>query len=374
MIPDIVRADYPALENAARQFAEEERRIRTVLTSVEEQLRILRGGGWDADAASAFCGEMERDVCPGIARLATSLGQAAATTRAIARLFRQAEEEAAAFLGAADEAEEPLPLKEGNVLFREVANRFPPEQEPTPEPDPTPEPQPTPEPVPTPEPTPTPTPTAPPPTQEPPPPTEEPPPSSGNPADDILSGGLAMAGGISLVNPFPGPEDAVAGAVAFGTLVVAGIAGLIWILSQSNEQPMDSGQAGESAGQDGQAGAEAGAGAGANPAPTTAPLTGGQTYTSPDGTDWQVNDQKARQAGRRGWDEQDISDVIDNPADTGTAVDRSTGDPATVYYGEDGHYVVRNDVTGQVIQVSDRNDPNWVDDTDPSNPRPITPR
>jgi hypothetical protein len=36
-------------------------------------------------------------------------------------------------------------------------------------------------------------------------------------------------------------------------------------------------------------------------------------------------------------------------------------DDATAYYDKNGNYVVRNDRTGEIIQVSDRNDPNWVD-------------
>jgi RHS repeat-associated protein len=35
-------------------------------------------------------------------------------------------------------------------------------------------------------------------------------------------------------------------------------------------------------------------------------------------------------------------------------------DPATAYYSREGGYVVRNDRTGDIVQVSDRNDPDWV--------------
>jgi filamentous hemagglutinin len=34
-------------------------------------------------------------------------------------------------------------------------------------------------------------------------------------------------------------------------------------------------------------------------------------------------------------------------------------DPATAYINSDGSYVVRNDRTGDIVQVSDRTDPNW---------------
>lgn len=35
-------------------------------------------------------------------------------------------------------------------------------------------------------------------------------------------------------------------------------------------------------------------------------------------------------------------------------------DPATAYFDANGHYVVRNDVTRAIVQVSNRNDPNWI--------------
>lgn len=34
-------------------------------------------------------------------------------------------------------------------------------------------------------------------------------------------------------------------------------------------------------------------------------------------------------------------------------------DPATAYIDESGHYVVINDRTNDVVQISNRNDPDW---------------
>lgn len=69
---------------------------------------------------------------------------------------------------------------------------------------------------------------------------------------------------------------------------------------------------------------------------------------------------------KRGWTEMDIEDTILNPASTravrdnrhlpdGTMLDQ----PATIYVRSDGSYVIRNDVTGDIVQISNRNDPNW---------------
>lgn len=70
----------------------------------------------------------------------------------------------------------------------------------------------------------------------------------------------------------------------------------------------------------------------------------------------------AGQMGRRGWSESSIDDVLNNPFTTRGATNRATGNRATAYYLRDGSYVVRDDVTGDVVQISDRFDPDWVPD------------
>jgi len=76
----------------------------------------------------------------------------------------------------------------------------------------------------------------------------------------------------------------------------------------------------------------------------------------------------ADQMGKRGWTESSIQSAIDNPVKTvvtkDTRFDTVSGsrlnDPATGYIIEDGSYVVRNDRTGAIVQVSNKNDPEWV--------------
>ncbi|MFA5502708.1 MAG: colicin E5-related ribonuclease, partial [Sulfurovaceae bacterium] len=73
------------------------------------------------------------------------------------------------------------------------------------------------------------------------------------------------------------------------------------------------------------------------------------------------------QMASRGWTDESIKAVVSNPAKkvitqdirfnpaTGTRLN----DPATGYIAKDGSYVVRNDRTGQIVQVSNKNKPNW---------------
>ena len=76
----------------------------------------------------------------------------------------------------------------------------------------------------------------------------------------------------------------------------------------------------------------------------------------------------AVQMGKRGWTESSIQSVIDKPIKTvvtkDTRFDTVSGsrlnDPATGYVAKDGSYVVINDRTGAIVQVSNKNDPGWI--------------
>jgi RHS repeat-associated protein len=86
-----------------------------------------------------------------------------------------------------------------------------------------------------------------------------------------------------------------------------------------------------------------------------------------------ITEKIRKQMAKRGWTEQSIKDTVDSPYTTCGAYDKATGHSATAYYNKDGSYVVRNDVTGDVVQISKRGDPNWTPDSSIVNPYKPTP-
>jgi hypothetical protein len=64
-----------------------------------------------------------------------------------------------------------------------------------------------------------------------------------------------------------------------------------------------------------------------------------------------------RDLAKRGWTRESVRATIRNPHGTARGVYKGNGDPATYYFNEDGSFVVRNDRTRDVIQLSDRKDP-----------------
>ncbi len=68
----------------------------------------------------------------------------------------------------------------------------------------------------------------------------------------------------------------------------------------------------------------------------------------------------------RGWTRKDIEEALERPKQAIAVRDvrfllggSRLDDPATAFIRPDGHYVVRNDATGDIVQISDRLDPEW---------------
>lgn len=72
---------------------------------------------------------------------------------------------------------------------------------------------------------------------------------------------------------------------------------------------------------------------------------------------------KQRQMSRRGWTKSSIDEIVNRPAMTrpSVAINKRRNvivrDPATAYIRLDGHYVVRNDVSGELVQMSNTKKP-----------------
>jgi hypothetical protein len=59
----------------------------------------------------------------------------------------------------------------------------------------------------------------------------------------------------------------------------------------------------------------------------------------------------------RGWIERQIREAVDAPIGISTDNTGGKAEPATVYGSNEGGYVVINDMTRRVIQISDKNNP-----------------
>ena len=98
-----------------------------------------------------------------------------------------------------------------------------------------------------------------------------------------------------------------------------------------------------------------------------AKYVGGKLITK-SGTHIEIESKIAKQMPKRGWDVDSIDNTISKPHNTvvttDTRYDKISGarlnEPATAYINKDGSYVVRNDISGKIVQVSDKYKPDWV--------------
>ncbi|HCW3271682.1 TPA: transposase [Listeria monocytogenes] len=75
---------------------------------------------------------------------------------------------------------------------------------------------------------------------------------------------------------------------------------------------------------------------------------------------------------KRGWSEESVKSVVDHPHTTRKSGNKATGNDATVFYDKDGSYVIIDDKTKEIVQISDKFDKNWVPDAgiaDPCKPK-----
>jgi len=81
-----------------------------------------------------------------------------------------------------------------------------------------------------------------------------------------------------------------------------------------------------------------------------------------------LSDKIRKQMESRGWTENTIKQTLDDSFTTRVATDKATGNAATAYYNADGSYVVADNITGKVIQISNRFDRAWIPDDTIINP------
>ena len=65
----------------------------------------------------------------------------------------------------------------------------------------------------------------------------------------------------------------------------------------------------------------------------------------------------------RGWTEDLIRNTVENPYTIRTSINKATGNSATVFYTQQGSYVIVDDVTKAIVQISDNINPStWIPD------------
>ena len=81
-----------------------------------------------------------------------------------------------------------------------------------------------------------------------------------------------------------------------------------------------------------------------------------------------IDDKISKQMDRRGWSKDMIDDVVNDPYTTRSALNKANNNPATAFYNKAGDYVVRDNITEKIIQISKYGDRGWIPDSTIINP------
>jgi WXG100 family type VII secretion target len=94
MPSDKVRSDFDELSKIGQLFNAQSSAIGGVNRRMKSAQGTLEGGDWIGEGAKKFFAEMEQQVNPSMKRLEQSLADAYRKTQEIARIMKQAEDEA----------------------------------------------------------------------------------------------------------------------------------------------------------------------------------------------------------------------------------------------------------------------------------------
>lgn len=89
-----VRGDYDSLGKIASSFGQQATQTGQTNRKLTQSMNTLKSGDWVGQGAKAFYREMENEVMPAMNRLAKALEAADRITRQIAKIIKQAEEDA----------------------------------------------------------------------------------------------------------------------------------------------------------------------------------------------------------------------------------------------------------------------------------------
>jgi WXG100 family type VII secretion target len=90
---DRCRADYNQLTQIANTFNQQGDAIKSMNQSIKSCVEQCRGGDWIGKSADKMYNEYDSSVAPTLQRLERALSQAASTTKKIAQVWKQAEQE-----------------------------------------------------------------------------------------------------------------------------------------------------------------------------------------------------------------------------------------------------------------------------------------
>jgi WXG100 family type VII secretion target len=91
---NIVQIDYKKMEQVAQAFDQQATEVKRILSTVEQQINVLKADKWKAESATKYYNEMDQTVCPAVKRLGDKLDLASEVCKEIGAVLKKAEDDA----------------------------------------------------------------------------------------------------------------------------------------------------------------------------------------------------------------------------------------------------------------------------------------
>lgn len=104
MAAPVIQVDYQELENISLQFADQQKRVHSVLQALQTSTDQLRRGGWVTESATSFYQDMDQNVLPAVQRLDRAMQKSEHMVRDVIRLMKAAEQEALGYINNTQES------------------------------------------------------------------------------------------------------------------------------------------------------------------------------------------------------------------------------------------------------------------------------
>jgi WXG100 family type VII secretion target len=91
---DTVQVDHDQMNSIAQRFGDQSEQVRAQYDKIMHQLDVLKQGAWIGPNADEYFKIMEGTLLPACKRLFAALDQAGDTTKNVAKMMRDADEEA----------------------------------------------------------------------------------------------------------------------------------------------------------------------------------------------------------------------------------------------------------------------------------------
>jgi len=93
MAEQTIQVDHDQMASISQRFGDQSDQVRAQYDKIMHQLDVLKQGAWIGQNADKCFEIMEGTLLPAVQRLSKALDQASSTTREVAKMMRDADEE-----------------------------------------------------------------------------------------------------------------------------------------------------------------------------------------------------------------------------------------------------------------------------------------